>query len=1157
MEEETSEGRLLATFEEYQQFTEAQREFLSLDLDVEPTPEEDRREGLLLRRLSNILDEYQEQSYLLDPFLEELVTPVVLTLKGHAKRLVSGARPTNANARVGKVALLLYSFVKFRGYKSITRFFPHEVSDLSIALDYMLSPESPVHKPPCWALRYVVLLWLSLICMIPFDLEQFDERDSVGETAAKLESLGKVYLSKAGLEKEGAAILLSRLYTRKDTSDRLNSFLEWSIATSKEPMDPFPTIGSLQVLGELVKSGPVEQVKSHMATLLEVADTVQNKQSFMSNTLIRKLRTKLISRVILRLLPANTGKARSRGRALAPESLVQDDEETASIQDDYDVPGEVEMILDELFKALQDKDTIVRWSAAKGIARISERLPSGFTEQVLETIIGLFSIHSIAAASVYDMPTIAESTWHGACLACAEIARRGLVADDKLPELIDWLSKALYFDIRKGAHSIGSNVRDAASYVLWSLARAQRVSVLAPHAEKLSRHLVTVSIFDREIHIRRAASATFQEYVGRTNLFAHGIDVLQKTDFYAVGIRRHAFLVAAPKVAEHNDYRDFLISHLLNVTLRHWDPSMRQLGSQSLRAICQLDLRILAPSAAHRTSVFLKGPDTADIHGALLALTELAAAFRDSAENFEQERRKIFSYLADVPMHVVESPRYELVTASACLMIASSISVEETNPSQTSVPHWRKIVDIGLKSRSTIVQEAAVTALAAVSQLVDCSAIVERLIREFSVGSPQMQQSSCRVLGVLAYDAHPHGLQSAVKCLLTSVDGSSSEKVLTVEARRNAYASLPQILTNVSPRLYEHLTPQNVCAMIDALQEGLCDYTTDERGDVGSWIRVTCVKGLASFAETLFAVSGQLPNFAEYFPPSKYHDAIGGILKQGVERLDNVRQQTGECFLRLLALPLPAVADAGAWRICGDDKMKGLFLSETVGWNEGEKLFPKAVRLLDIQRYREQVLGGLVLSASTKTDSTQRPVTAGLIAYARTLPATPPGTGYSLHGLAQDLLAQARRNVTSNNIVVPVLQTFNILLEADVFESLPGDPVGLQSLRSLLSLVTRNISRLKNHQRIIMSMRIVVYLLPMAQLRKECLAQLTSFLTHQYPKVRSDTAEHLYLILQSKDLGVETDDAEDILLETEWSSNDMETVLEAAQRCVQLISVES
>jgi hypothetical protein len=33
-------------------------------------------------------------------------------------------------------------------------------------------------------------------------------------------------------------------------------------------------------------------------------------------------------------------------------------------------------------------------------------------------------------------------------------------------------------------------------------------------------------------------------------VFLHGIDVLGKIDFFAIGVRRNAFLVAAPQVAE-------------------------------------------------------------------------------------------------------------------------------------------------------------------------------------------------------------------------------------------------------------------------------------------------------------------------------------------------------------------------------------------------------------------------------------------------------------------------------------------------------------------------------------------------------------------------------------------------------------------------------
>ena len=80
-------------------------------------------------------------------------------------------------------------------------------------------------------------------------------------------------------------------------------------------------------------------------------------------------------------------------------------------------------------------------------------------------------------------------------------------------------------------------------------------------------------------------------------------------------------------------------------------------------------------------------------------------------------------------------------------------------------------------------QEAAASALAAVSRLVDCSAVVQRLIREFEGQSPPMQQSLARVLGVLDYAAFPHGVQDAVRCLLRmvdrKVDGISSSAIVT------------------------------------------------------------------------------------------------------------------------------------------------------------------------------------------------------------------------------------------------------------------------------------------------------------------------------------------------------------------------------------------
>lgn len=52
------------------------------------------------------------------------------------------------------------------------------------------------------------------------------------------------------------------------------------------------------------------------------------------------------------------------------------------------------------------------------------------------------------------------------------------------------------------------------------------------------------------------------------------------------------------QINRHDEYRPSLINHLLTVTLRHWDSTVRELGAKSLRKICELDLSHLGPECA-------------------------------------------------------------------------------------------------------------------------------------------------------------------------------------------------------------------------------------------------------------------------------------------------------------------------------------------------------------------------------------------------------------------------------------------------------------------------------------------------------------------------------------------------------------------------------
>lgn len=76
--------------------------------------------------------------------------------------------------------------------------------------------------------------------------------------------------------------------------------------------------------------------------------------------------------------------------------------------------------------------------------------------------------------------------------------------------------QALAYDHLTTLHPIGSSVRDSASYVLWSLSRTLPASALSPsQAQRLAERLLCTACLDRDVSVRRAASAAWQEAVGR------------------------------------------------------------------------------------------------------------------------------------------------------------------------------------------------------------------------------------------------------------------------------------------------------------------------------------------------------------------------------------------------------------------------------------------------------------------------------------------------------------------------------------------------------------------------------------------------------------------------------------------------------------------
>jgi len=178
------------------------------------------------------------------------------------------------------------------------------------------------------------------------------------------------------------------------------------------------------------------------------------------------------------------------------------------------------------------------------------------------------------------------------------------------------------YDERRGSCSVGSHIRDAACYVCWAFARAYDPEVLKPHIHEIATNLLVVTAFDREVNCRRAASAAFQEIVGRQGTFPYGIDILTTADYFSVGQRSNAYLSISDYIAQFSDYSTPLILHLIDRKLGHWDAAVRELAVKALGRLAFRDTDLILKELPKMVDTCL-AMDLYNSHGATLGVGQI------------------------------------------------------------------------------------------------------------------------------------------------------------------------------------------------------------------------------------------------------------------------------------------------------------------------------------------------------------------------------------------------------------------------------------------------------------------------------------------------------------------------------------------------------
>ncbi|KAL1779263.1 tubulin-specific chaperone D [Sigmodon hispidus] len=1127
---------------------------------------------VVVERFRVIMNKYQEQPHLLDPHLEWMMNSLLELVQDE----------TSLPALVHLAFKFLYIITKVRGYKVFLRLFPHEVADVQPVLDMCTGQNPKDHET--WETRYMLLLWLSVTCLIPFDFSRLDGNlpTQPGETRVpimdRILQIAKSYLMVSDKARDAAAVLVSKFIIRPDVKQRkMASFLDWSLCTLAH--SSFQTIegvitmdGMLQALAQIFKHGKREDCLPYANTVLQCLDGCRLPES--NQTLLRKLGVKLVQRLGLTFLKPKVATWRyQRGcRSLAAnlqlsalgksEQKLQSDSLTSDGDEDYDVPDGVESVIEQLLVGLKDKDTVVRWSAAKGIGRMAGRLPRELADDVVGSVLDCFSFQET------------DKAWHGGCLALAELGRRGLLLPSRLSEVVTVILKALTYDEKRGACSVGANVRDAACYVCWAFARAYEPQELTPFVTAISSALIIVAVFDRNVNCRRAASAAFQENVGRQGTFPHGIDILTTADYFAVGNISNCFLVISVFIAGFQEYTKPMIDHLVSMKINHWDGAIRELSAKALHNLTPQAPEYIATHVFPELLLMTLSPDLHTRHGAILSCAEVTYALYKLAsqnnrpvtdyldEKSVQSLKQIHQQLCDRHLYrfLCRGLGGELMRQAVCVLIEKLSLSRMPFKGDTVIDGWQWLINDTLRSLHLVsshsrkqIKEAAVSALAALSSeyymtepgeagSTNGRELIPQYLAELQSPEELTRCGFSSALGALPGFLLRGHLQQ-VLAGLRSVTCTSPKDVSFAEARRDSLKAISRICQTVGVKAEgppdEVMCKENISEVYTALLDCMNDYTTDSRGDVGAWVREAAMTSLMDL--TLLLAQTE-PVLIEAHICER---VMCCVAQQASEKIDRFRAHAAQVFLTLLHFDSPPIPHFPHRR-----ELESLFPRSdvaSVNWNAPSQAFPLITQLLGLPTYRYHVLLGLAVSVGGLTESTVRHSTQSLFEYMKGI----QKDAQALENFCGTLLKVFEDNLLNDRVSVSLLKMLDQLLANGCFDIFTAEekaelltimffPSSHPFCVKLLTLCKEEIKKSKDIQKLRSSIAVLCGMVQFnGDVRKKVLLQLFLLLGHPFPVIRKTTASQVYeMVLTYSDLvdADALDEVMSVLSDTAWDA---------------------
>lgn len=525
---------------------------------------------------------FQEDPQLLDPVLAGILTPV-LDLYSDLIRRTAKNGPDEASKRLlVAFSRVICAFCKVRGSKVISRFLSNEPRYLQPAFQALKRLDGAANERHDWEEHYAVLLWLSNLILTPFDLASYSSvlDSDIDISGLKLPANTPLFaveavraslhsLDSATSRKAAAASLLVRLTLRPDMLKLglqriLVPYAVQTLESCQGANDIHRAVGLMIFLNGIVASGATHDIHSSIPLIYQSITGMFNTdqpdaQPLQNSALAKKFSIKTQRNCLVQLLKA-------RG---SPKQNV-----SQMSQSLLDEQGALEEAVDYLLRSLADRDTQVRMAGSKALAFLALQLDQEMAQEIVEAVIGSLQEDVLPTDGGKSLEAVNPVFWHGLTLTLSHMLFRRTPSPAQIPEILEALYLALTFEQKSSSGgSIGGNVRDAANYGLWSLARRYSTAELLSIdtsaksvIQETATSLVCAACLDPVGNVRRGSSAALQELIGRhPDTITNGIALVQTVDYLAVGLRSRAMITVSCEAAElGSEYRSALIEGLLS-----------------------------------------------------------------------------------------------------------------------------------------------------------------------------------------------------------------------------------------------------------------------------------------------------------------------------------------------------------------------------------------------------------------------------------------------------------------------------------------------------------------------------------------------------------------------------------------------------------------